>query len=205
MGICAHRMLCHRTTTAYYKCYGSFQIIMKSSTDIRRSTMSSICLIIVVVMVAINAETKQCTTASRCECIQNEACILKCIGDQACKGSGTHLKCKSGYPCTIICGSNGNTEACLDTRIDGNGATNITLECTDNFACKSARINCGDATHCDTTCAGDSACEQTVLKCDNAIHCGTTCAGNSACLKTALHCDYSQCSIDCQTGSSNTC
>eukprot|EP01084_Bolivina_argentea_P289934 497946_1 len=152
MGICAHRMLCHRTTTAYYKCYGSFQIIMKSSTDIRRSTMSSICLIIVVVMVAINADTKQCTSDSTCECTQNEACILKCIGDQACKGSTTKLICKSGYPCTIICGSNGNTEACLDTVIHTKGATNITLNCTGNFACKTV-LYCGDATHCDTTCA----------------------------------------------------
>eukprot|EP01084_Bolivina_argentea_P289938 497956_1 len=159
MGICAHRMLCHRTTTAYYKCYGSFQIIMKSSTDIRRSTMSSICLIIVVVMVAINADTKQCTSDSTCECTQNEACILKCIGDQACKGSGTHLKCKSGYPCTIICGSDGNKEACSDNVIYANGATDISLACS----------------------------------------------GDSACLQTALYCDNSQCSIDCQTGSSNTC
>eukprot|EP01084_Bolivina_argentea_P087666 158332_1 len=101
------------------------------SIDLRRSTMSSICLIIVVVMVAINAETKRCTIESICKCTQNEACILKCIGDQACKGSATQLICKSGYPCTIICDSNGNKEACLDTRIDGNGATNIKLECTD--------------------------------------------------------------------------
>eukprot|EP01084_Bolivina_argentea_P310023 536337_1 len=152
------------------------------STDIHRSTMSSIYLIIVVVMVAINAETKQCAVDSTCECTKNETCILQCIGDQACKNSNTHLKCKSDYPCTIICDSDGNTEACLDTRIDGNGATNIKLECTDNFACKSARINCDDATHCDTICTGDSAC-----------------------LMTDLDCDKSHCSIDCQAGSSNTC
>eukprot|EP01084_Bolivina_argentea_P210954 358924_1 len=120
------------------------------STDLRRSTMSSICLIIVVVMVAINADTKQCTIDSTCECKLNEPCILQCIGDEACKGSGTQLKCKSGYQCTIICDSNGNTEACLDTDIDGNGATDITVECTDNDACKTARIHCRNATHCDT-------------------------------------------------------
>eukprot|EP01084_Bolivina_argentea_P082801 149926_1 len=114
--------------------------------------MSSICLIIMVVMVAINAETKQCTVIdSTCECTQNEACILKCIGDQVCKGSGTHLKCKSGYPCTIICDSQ---DICMDTVIDGNGATDIRLECTGNFACKSAPITCGSAAHCDITCTG---------------------------------------------------
>eukprot|EP01084_Bolivina_argentea_P316282 548191_1 len=113
--------------------------------------MSSICVIIVVVMVAINADTKQCTTDSICECTQDEECILKCIGDQACKVSSNQLICKSGYPCTIICGSYGDTEACLDTVINGNGATDITLECTDDFACKTAKIHCGDATHCDTT------------------------------------------------------
>eukprot|EP01084_Bolivina_argentea_P249772 418277_1 len=115
------------------------------STDLRPSTMSSVCLIIVVVMVAINAETKQCTTATTCECTQDEACILKCIGDQACQNSNTYLKCKSGYPCTIICDSDGNKDACVDTRIDGNGATDITLECTDNFACKTALIHCRTA------------------------------------------------------------
>eukprot|EP01084_Bolivina_argentea_P262173 443297_1 len=151
------------------------------STDLHRSTMSSICLIIVVVMVVINADTKQCTTASRCECIQNEACILQCIGDQACN-TGTYLKCKSGYPCTIICGSDGDKGACIDIAIDGNGATDITLECTDTRACETTRINCGDAAHCDITCAGNLACEQTFLFCDN-----------------------SQCSIDCHTGSLDTC
>eukprot|EP01084_Bolivina_argentea_P262172 443296_1 len=150
--------------------------------DLCRSIMSSVCLIIMVVIVAINAETKLCTTDSTCECTQNEACILQCIGLQACKGTGTYLKCKSGYPCTIICGSNGDKEACMDIDIDGNGATDITLECTDTFACKTTRINCGDAAHCDITCAGDFACEQTSLFCDN-----------------------SQCSIDCHTGSLDTC
>eukprot|EP01084_Bolivina_argentea_P210951 358919_1 len=133
-------------------------------------------------MVAINAGTKQCTKSSICECTENEACILECIGDQACQGSGTQLKCKSGYPCTIICNSGSNKDACLDARIDGNGATDVTLECTGNSACKTALIHCRNATHCDTTCAGDSACEG-----------------------TALQCDTSQCSIDCQSGSLNTC
>eukprot|EP01084_Bolivina_argentea_P316283 548193_1 len=120
------------------------------SMDLRQTIMSSICLIIVVVMVAINAETKQCSINSKCECTQNEACILQCIGLEACKAN-TQLICKLGYPCTIICDSDGKKEACLDTVINGNGATDITLECTDDFACKTAKIHCGDATHCDTT------------------------------------------------------
>eukprot|EP01084_Bolivina_argentea_P249773 418279_1 len=131
------------------------------STDLRPSTMSSVCLIIVVVMVAINADTKQCTKDATCECTQNEACTLQCIGDQACKGSSTYLICKYGYPCTIICDSGSNKDACVDTRIDGNFATNITLECTDNSACRYAIIQCRNAIHCDTTCTGNSACEQT--------------------------------------------
>eukprot|EP01084_Bolivina_argentea_P075792 137368_1 len=140
--------------------------------------MSPLCLIIVVVMVAINADTKQCTTGSICQCTQKEACILKCIGNQSCQGSSTELICKSGYPCTIICDSNGDTEACLDTVIDSNGATSIALGCTGNFACYKTLIHCRNAIHCDTTCAGDSAC-----------------------LQTKLYCDNSQCSTDCHAGS----
>eukprot|EP01084_Bolivina_argentea_P075790 137366_1 len=140
--------------------------------------MSSICLIIMVVMVAINAETQQCTTDSICECTQNEACILQCIGNKSCEGPNTHLKCKSGYPCTIICDSDGKKEACLNTVIDGNGATSIALGCTGNFACYKTLIHCRNAIHCDTTCAGDSACLQTVLYCDNS-QCSTDCHAGS--------------------------
>eukprot|EP01084_Bolivina_argentea_P075789 137365_1 len=140
--------------------------------------MSPLCLIIVVVMVAINADTKQCIKDSICECTQNEACILQCIGLEACKGSGTELICKSGYPCTIICDSDGKKEACLNTVIDGNGATSIALGCTGNFACYKTLIHCRNAIHCDTTCAGDSACLQTVLYCDNS-QCSTDCHAGS--------------------------
>eukprot|EP01083_Nonionella_stella_P272452 923887_1 len=96
-----------------------------------------------------NGETINCSKDESCECVENNACIMNCIGEDYCKSSSITLTCKTTQPCTIKCiGS----AACGDAYIDGSQSTDFVLICNGKDACKGdKRIVCGSG-DCSIKC-----------------------------------------------------
>jgi len=91
-----------------------------------------------------------------CQCKENGHCQIYCdTRTDQCKSSS--LQCKTGFPCTVYCMGK---SVCTDARINGNGATDVTLICDGKDSCKSNTFNCGSGA-CTLECATRTDCEDT--------------------------------------------
>eukprot|EP01083_Nonionella_stella_P148657 471016_1 len=92
---------------------------------------------------------------------------IACKGEDACKGSDVTLTCESGSDCKINCKGKA---ACMDAKIDGSSAIDVTVLCNGEDACKgSGRIICGSG-DCLLRCStSNTACEDTTIKTNNAL------------------------------------
>eukprot|EP01084_Bolivina_argentea_P099681 179158_1 len=160
--------------------------------------MASVCwwfvLSIVQNAVQNKAETRYCGGSKSCICTNNDLCTLQCNGKDQCKGSDMILGCMPGYPCNVICNSQGEENACEDATIDATGATTLTVACHDKQACMSARIKCGTGdcnVICISTDSTGSNCDSLTLQCGSgncAIQCdlGPNMCSNVKVLGTGL-------------------
>jgi len=101
------------------------------------------------------AEEVDCK-GSFCQCKQNGHCQIYCdTRSDQCKSSS--LLCKAGYPCTVYCLGK---SVCVDTRVNGAGATDVTMICDGKDACKASTLSCGSGA-CALECASQTDCEDT--------------------------------------------
>eukprot|EP01084_Bolivina_argentea_P036455 67450_1 len=109
-----------------------------------------------------NCETITCSKQQDCRCVQNNACIINCIGEDYCKASSVTLTCKSARPCTIKCIG---TATCADAYVDGSSATDLTVICNGKDSCKGdKRIVCGSG-DCSIQCykkSGGDTCNKQI-------------------------------------------
>eukprot|EP01084_Bolivina_argentea_P061265 111968_1 len=114
----------------------------------------------------LTGQSIQCKKDEDCECINDEPCVLNCIGENYCKGSDRTLTCKSSQPCTINCIGNA---ACEDATIISNGATDMNLTCTggDSVCSGSSTFDCGTG-QCSLKCDSSDSCKGMHINVNNA-------------------------------------
>ena len=128
-------------------------------------------------------EVVNCAGIANCGCVnQNESCTLECGSWKSCDvqtaGKPITLTCTPGYPCHVNC--DGGDISCYGITINGNGATSLTVTCTDWRDCESATVNCETASTCDVMCVYNPNYET-----------------NDQCENLTLNCGISACSITC--------
>eukprot|EP01083_Nonionella_stella_P017171 48009_1 len=165
-----------------------------------------IAFVFILVLNTVQSEVRDCWNSdiTRCSCFEAGPCELRCIGNQECREKT--LICISGYPCTVICDSHGDQEACEDVTINTNGATSIQLECIGKQACQRVDLVCDDVDQCDISCdSGFESCEDADLDCVTS-NCNLDCAGDTSCTAlTAITTDAQsfECTNACSASNSN--
>eukprot|EP01083_Nonionella_stella_P163851 540622_1 len=121
------------------------------------SQLAMVFLMIITIIYRVDSETISCT--SNCRCYENNACVINCKGEDACKD--VTLTCKSGFDCTVECDGKAS---CSDTKIDASEAVDAHIHCKGEDSCKgNGRITCGSG-DCVLKCGSSTACEQTWVK-----------------------------------------
>jgi len=112
----------------------------------------------------LTTEVLTCTGANqRCECDGTRQCTIVCDGADDCKDSD--LICPEGHDCSIVCAE----VACNKARITGPKGHDFSIYCDGDAACVDAKVNSQGADHVMYSCGGKDACKgaHTMINCGN--------------------------------------
>eukprot|EP01084_Bolivina_argentea_P008089 15136_1 len=104
--------------------------------------------------------------------INCNANTIDCLKTRSCQNQT--LNCTANEPCTINCdsGKTGSGQrACVSTNIYQNGATNMTVNCSNWLDCQKNHVYCGDGS-CTLNCGNSKDGENNQCK-DSELSCGT--------------------------------
>lgn len=123
--------------------------------------------------------------------------IYSCEGVEICK-ENDELECTPAGvdQCDANCDGK---DACIQARLNSNGAAVLNLNCDGETPCKELMVTCTAGTDCNANCDGKSGCEQAMFFAADAesfdLDCG---AFESSCKSAVVFCPTSgDCTIEC--------